>query len=137
MYIVFSNDTPHDTAHDTSITPATASPPLCIVECLPDGTIISANDAFLDMTGYARQDLIGQAHGAVLSGSSAQGLDPALWDGLGAGAFQKIEHRAQAKDGSTLLLRSTFNPVLDAYGSVFKVIHFMTHARAAPLSLVR
>ena len=56
-----------------------------VIECQPDGTLLTANENFLRLTGYELAELQGQRH-EVLSGSA----DTALWEKLARGEQEKV-----------------------------------------------
>ncbi len=51
-----------------------------VIECQPDGTILTANENFLRLTGYELAELQGQQHGLLAGGAEAH-----LWDKLSRG----------------------------------------------------
>ena len=67
-----------------------------------DGRILEANDAFLRMVGYDREDLVGRPH--ALDGTDAAGVARAgrnwLWSIKTTGSAPPIEKEYFRKDGS-------------------------------------
>ena len=88
----------------------------------PDNPIIFANDAFLDLTGYAREEVLGQSFNFLM----ARGTDPdsltrieAAFAGNSAGGSEICYRR---KDGSEFWSAILVSPVRDESGDVIQ--HF-------------
>lgn len=96
-----------------------------VIEFLPDGTILSANDNFLRAVGYPRDEVVGRHHSmfcdAELVASSAY---REFWARLGRGEFSAGEYKRYRKDGRSVWLQATYNPVFDADGNTIKVVKF-------------
>ena len=96
-----------------------------------DGTIRDANDNFLQVMGYTRDDLIGKHHRILCDTDFAASPDyKDLWRRLGAGEFVAGEFRRIAKDGTDVWINASYNPVVDADGKPFRVIKFATDVTA-------
>ena len=84
--------------------------------------IIFANDAFLELTGYERQDVLGQSFMSLM----ARGADPQALAHIDASFAGGGEHDREAscrrKDGSVFWAAILISPVLDESGDV--VQHF-------------
>jgi methyl-accepting chemotaxis protein len=97
------------------------------MEFAPDGRITDANQKMLDMCGYSLSDIKGQSQ-AMLVGKDYADSDEyeAFWKELAAGKTQEGEFRWLRKDGSEVWVQATYNPIVDANGTVFKVMKFGT-----------
>jgi PAS domain S-box-containing protein len=88
----------------------------------PDNPIIFANESFLSLTGYEREEVLGQSFNFLM----ARGADPkalALIEAAFAGsADHSSEISYRRKDGSVFCAAIFINPVRDQGGSV--VEHF-------------
>jgi methyl-accepting chemotaxis protein len=105
-----------------------------IIEFELDGTIIAANDNFLDVFGYSADEVVGQHHRMFCEQEYAESPEyKALWQKLGAGEFLADEFKRVAKDGSTIWLRASYNPVIGKDGKPVKVIKFATDMTAAKM----
>jgi diguanylate cyclase (GGDEF)-like protein/PAS domain S-box-containing protein len=98
-----------------------------VIECKMDGTIISANETYLDLCGYSLSEL----HGAPLDmvtpqDEQAMQAQRTLWANLNQGHYQAGEYRHIAKGGSEFWLRASYNPYLDAQGRPTKIFVFGT-----------
>ncbi len=89
----------------------------------PDGTIVGANDNFCRVLGYDAAEIIGRNHRMFLSERDASSSDYSqFWDALRAGKFYAEEVRRVRKDGETVWIQATYNPVLDSAGRVKRVV---------------
>ena len=94
------------------------------IEFEPDGTIITANQNFLDAVGYKLDEIVGQHH-SIFVLKEDQGLEyQEFWRLLAAGKFQAAEYRRKRKDGSEFFINASYNPILDEEGNVIKVVKF-------------
>ncbi|UKN01600.1 PAS domain S-box protein [Paracrocinitomix mangrovi] len=94
------------------------------IEFHPDGTIIEANQNFVNALGYnSPKDLAGNHHRmfceAEYSGSSDY---VTFWNELANGVVQSGEFKRIRKDGSEIWINASYTPVKDENGNVFKVI---------------
>ena len=101
------------------------------VEFAPDGTILTANPIFLDFVGYTLAELKRRNHSdLVLAAERAAPSYRAFWDALLRGESQTREFRCIAKDGRTIWLQATYNPVLDRAGRVTRIVEFASDVTA-------
>jgi PAS domain S-box-containing protein len=98
------------------------------------GTIIEANDNFCAITGYSREELIGQNHRIVNSGMQDAAFWIAMWDAIGSGKPWRGEICNRAKDGSLYWVDSIIAPFIGADGKIEKYISIRTDITAAKLS---
>lgn len=102
-----------------------------IIEFDLDGTILTANDAFLDTFGYALEDVAGQHHRMFCEPEYAESAEYSdFWKQLAAGELHSAEFSRLGKDGRQIWLRASYNPVLDADGKPAKVVKFATDISA-------
>ncbi|GAB6844147.1 PAS domain-containing methyl-accepting chemotaxis protein [Methylorubrum rhodinum] len=95
------------------------------IEFALDGTITDANATFLALIGYSLDELRGRKHAQLMP--EAERDDAAyreFWDGLRRGEFRSGEFRRIAKDGRSIWIQASYNPVLDRRGRPFKVVKF-------------
>jgi PAS domain S-box-containing protein len=91
----------------------------------PDGTILEANRAFCDATGYGLEEILGKNQGLFVPQDKVAGSDHRkFWDELRAGKAQMGEYERVRKDGAPLWLRASYSPLLDKQGSVYKIVVF-------------
>jgi len=104
------------------------------IEFLLDGTIVTANDNFLNLLGYTLDEIRGRHHemfvDAETRGSEAYRR---FWAALGAGDFMSGEFRRIAKDGHDVFIQATYNPVRDRNGVPRGIVKFAVDVTAAVL----
>ena len=96
-----------------------------VIEFNMDGTIISANDNFLNALGYQLGEIKGQHHKifceTTYTNSSAYRQ---FWEKLNRGEFDSGEYKRLGKNGKEIWIQATYNPIMDLNGKPFKVIKF-------------
>ncbi len=98
-----------------------------VIEFEPNGTIITANDAFLGVVGYSLGEIKGQHHRIFMDPDDAQKPEYAeLWASLARGEFRSSEFRRIGKGGREIWIQATYNPVFDEHDEVTMVIKFAT-----------
>lgn len=96
-----------------------------------EGRILGANENFLQLTGYRREELQGQLHRTLCMPEEADSERyRQFWQRLRAGSFQAGEFERRASDGHTLWIYATYNPIFNASGSVDKIIKLATDLSA-------
>ena len=96
-----------------------------------DGTIITANAAFLKAMGYSLEEVVGKHHSMFVDASerdSAAYRD--FWAALRRGEYQAAEYKRIGKGGREVWIQATYNPVLDGSGKPVKVVKFATDITA-------
>lgn len=98
-----------------------------VIEFLPDGTIISANQNFLDALEYSLSEIQGKHHRMfVLKSEINQPSYQKFWQDLASGAFKSDQFCRVTKSGREIWIQATYNPITDANGKVVKVVKFAT-----------
>jgi methyl-accepting chemotaxis protein len=98
-----------------------------VVELKTDGTILSANDNFLKLTGYRRSEVEGKYHRMFVSPEERDSNDYAmLWQRLGSGEFLTGEFLHLDKSGREIWIQATYNPVFGSDGKPEKIVEFAT-----------
>ncbi len=105
-----------------------------VIEFNLDGTVITANQNFLDALAYSLSEIRGKHHSIF--------VDPAertsaayreFWDALNHGHFQAAEYRRIGKGGKEVWIQASYNPILDLNGKPFKVVKYATDVTAQVL----
>jgi PAS domain S-box-containing protein len=103
-----------------------------VVEFKPDGTVVSANDNFLAVTGYAAAEVTGRHHSMFMDPAEAGA--PAyrdLWAKLARGEHHIGLFRRVAKGGREVWISGGYYPIADAAGKVQKVVKFASDVTEA------
>lgn len=102
-----------------------------VIEFTLDGYITHANENFLDVMGYALEEVVGQHHSMFCEPSfeqSAAYVD--FWADLASGKIERAEYKRIAKGGREVWINASYNPVLDLEGRVHKIVKFATDVTA-------
>ena len=96
-----------------------------MIQFEPDGTILTANQNFLDAMGYSLEEIRGRKHAMFLAPGEAESKAYAqFWDALRSGEEQTGEFARRAKGGRKVYIEASYNPIRDAQGKVVKVVKF-------------
>ena len=87
-----------------------------------DGTIIDVNDAFTRITGYAREDVLGQTPRMLKSGHHGAGFYADLWRELTATGHWYGEIWNRRKNGEVYAEMKTISAVRDVQGNVLQYV---------------
>ena len=105
-----------------------------VIEFAPDGTIITANQNFLDAMGYGLNEIQGKHHSMFLEPSYRDSADyKGFWPALARGEFSTGQFRRLAKGGREIWLEASYNPLTDGRGRVYKVVKYATDITAAKM----
>ncbi|MER2635839.1 MAG: PAS domain-containing methyl-accepting chemotaxis protein, partial [Rhizobiaceae bacterium] len=96
-----------------------------IIEFLPSGEIVSANENFLATLGYALDEIRGQHHRLFVEPAFAASPDyAAFWQRLNNGEYVAAEFKRIGKGGREVWIQASYNPIFDPNGKVAKVVKF-------------
>jgi len=102
-----------------------------VIEFNMDGTIITANQNFLDAMGYRLEEIVGKHHQMFVTAELRDSPDyRAFWAKLNRGEFQSAEYKRVAKGGREVWIQASYNPILDSANKPTKVIKFATDITA-------
>lgn len=105
-----------------------------IIEFNPDGTIITANENFLKLTGYSLEEIQGKHHRMFCEPQYAESFQyRQFWEKLNRGEFDAAEYKRFGKGGGSVWINASYNPIKDAQGKVVKVIKFATDVTKSKL----
>lgn len=98
-----------------------------VIEFLPNGEIITANENFLRTLGYDLSEIRGKHHSMFCDPAYVRTDDYRLfWKKLADGEFQADEFKRFGKGGKPVYIQASYNPIFDMSGKVFKVVKFAT-----------
>lgn len=121
---IASDVTPeHDRLRDQQAVSNAMNRSMAVIEFEPDGTIITANDNFLRVTGYRLEGVRGKHH-RIFCDDDFYRENPSFWESLAAGEYRSGHFHRRRADGSDLWLEASYNPVFDDQGRVEKVLKF-------------
>lgn len=97
------------------------------------GRIVKANDGFCELSGYTRDELVGNTHSVVNSGFHPRSFWHEMWGTLAAGQPWRAEVCNRNKHGEIYWVESTNLPQFDSRGRItgFLSLRFDITARKA------
>jgi methyl-accepting chemotaxis protein len=102
-----------------------------VIEFNMDGTIITANQNFLDTMGYRLDEIAGKHHRMFVAPEQRDNPDyHAFWAKLNRGEYQAAEYKRVGKGGREVWIQASYNPILDSANKPTKVIKFATDITA-------
>ncbi|MGY3585820.1 methyl-accepting chemotaxis protein [Bradyrhizobium sp. USDA 4341] len=98
-----------------------------VIEFKLDGTIVTANENFLNAMGYSLDEIRGKHHSMFVEPAYRDSHDyRAFWASLNRGEFQAAQYKRIAKGGREVWIQASYNPILDKNGKPVGVIKFAT-----------
>ena len=106
-----------------------------VVEFGLDGTVLTANENFLNTFGYSLAEIKGQHHRMFCEAAyTNSGEYMAFWQRLNRGEYDAGVYRRVGKGGKEVWIQASYNPILDAAGKVYKVVKFATDVTGQKLA---
>ena len=90
-----------------------------------DGTILNANQNFLDVMGYRLDEVKGKHHSMFVE--REYGTSPeyqTFWSVLKRGEFQSGEFERRNSQGESVWIQATYNPICNDSGKPYKIVKF-------------
>ncbi len=92
-----------------------------------DGTIIDANENFLNVMGYRLDEIKGKHHSMFAEPEFAASQEyKDFWAALNNGEYKAAQYKRIGKGGKEVWIEGSYNPILDMNGKPFKVTKFAT-----------
>jgi methyl-accepting chemotaxis protein len=102
-----------------------------IISFTPEGIVEDANDNFLKVTGYSKEDIVGKHHRLfVLPDYGVSNEYNQFWEGLRNGERSSGEYCRVAKNGDKIWIQASYNPIYDKLGNIVRVVKFATDITA-------
>ena len=87
-----------------------------------NGIITFVNDEFCKISGYSKDELIGQNHNIVRHPDVPESTFKLLWDTIKSKEIYKNTAKNIAKDGSTFYVNTTIIPILDENDNILEFV---------------
>lgn len=92
----------------------------------PDGNIIYVNDQFCTVSGYTRQELIGQRHNILKSGDIIPSFFEKLWNTITNQKSYRGIFKNRSKDGNIYYIEQLIKPIVNVDGEITEFIAVAT-----------
>jgi len=107
-----------------------------VIEFNMDGTIITANENFLQTTGYRLEEIQNQHHSMFAEPEYAKSDEyKGFWQRLNRGEFDAGEYKRLGKGGKEVWIQASYNPIFDSNGKPFKVVKYATDITQRKLAI--
>lgn len=102
-----------------------------VIEFNLDGTILDANDHFLDLMGYGLEEIKGRHHSTFVDPKYAVSAEyRQFWVDLGNGLRKTGKFKRFNKAKKAVWIEGNYFPILDLNGKPFKVVKYSTDITA-------
>ncbi|PYB80895.1 pili assembly chaperone [Pseudomonas sp. LB-090624] len=98
---------------------------MAVIEFTPQGRVIKANQNFLDTMGYRLDEVVGRHHGLFCLAHERESAEyREFWASLNRGEYHSHRFERVNKQGQTVYLEASYNPIFDSKGRLYKVVKF-------------
>ncbi|QRI86521.1 PAS domain-containing methyl-accepting chemotaxis protein [Pseudomonas putida] len=98
---------------------------MAVIEFTPQGRVIKANQNFLDTMGYRLDEVVGHHHGLFCLAQERESAQyREFWASLNRGEYHSHRFERVNKQGQTVFLEASYNPIFDSKGRLCKVVKF-------------
>ncbi|TWB34595.1 methyl-accepting chemotaxis protein [Nitrospirillum pindoramense] len=98
-----------------------------VIEFALDGTVLTANDLFLNTLGYTLAEVKGKPHAMFVEPAQRDSAEyRAFWDALRRGEYRAEQFKRIGKGGRAVWIEASYNPIFDLNGRPFKVVKYAT-----------
>jgi methyl-accepting chemotaxis protein len=96
-----------------------------VIEFNLDGTILTANEIFLNAMGYSLNEIVGQHHSIFVEPNCRTSAEyKQFWRDLADGKYCSAEYKRIGKGGKEVWIQGSYNPIFDAKGKLTKVVKY-------------
>jgi len=96
-----------------------------VIEFDMSGTILKANENFLNTLGYRISDIIGKKHSMFCEESYKNSNEyKQFWQKLNTGTFDSGEYLRIGNNGKEVWIQASYNPIMDIDGNPYKVVKY-------------
>ena len=96
-----------------------------VIQFNADGTILEANDIFLQAMGYSLAEVKGRHHSMFVEPEYGNTREyRRFWQSLARGEAQQGEFKRRGKGGKEVWIQASYTPIKDVKGRVFKVVKY-------------
>ncbi|HXZ78345.1 MAG TPA: PAS domain-containing methyl-accepting chemotaxis protein [Terriglobales bacterium] len=98
-----------------------------VIEFQMDGTVITANQNFLQVLSYTLEEIKGKHHSMFVEEAYRHSPEyKEFWAKLNRGEFVADEFKRLGKGGKEVWIQASYNPILDEAGRPFRVVKYAT-----------
>lgn len=97
-----------------------------LVEFDTDGTIVSCNKIFCELSGYTEEELTGMKHNQLMPKNYDEYKYREFWASLNRGSIQSGEFMRKSKYGKNIWIYGNYNPIKNPYGEVYRILKIAT-----------
>ena len=98
-----------------------------VIEFNMDGTIVTANDNFLNAIGYRLDEIKNKHHSLFIEPAQKNSKEyKDFWAKLNQGNYDAGEYKRIGKGGKEIWIQASYNPIMDLNNRPFKVVKYAT-----------
>jgi methyl-accepting chemotaxis protein len=98
-----------------------------VIEFEMDGTVITANDKFCALLGYALGEIKGKHHSMFVEPAYRTSAEyKQFWEKLNRGEYQAAQFKRIGKGGKEIWIEASYNPLVGRDGKPFRVVKYAT-----------
>jgi methyl-accepting chemotaxis protein len=100
---------------------------MAVIEFTLDGTVLNANQNFLNALDYTLDEIKGQHHRIFVDPVYRESQEyRRFWEKLGRGEYDAGQYKRIGKGSKEIWLQASYNPIVDIDGKPFKVVKYAT-----------
>lgn len=100
---------------------------MAVIEFSLDGKILNANDNFLSVIGYTLAEIQGKHHQIFVKPDYAKQSEyQQFWNRLANGEYFSDTFERVTKNGNSVWIEASYNPIFDQDGKPYKVVKYAT-----------